>query len=150
MDFEQNLEHWNRQVTQRLTKAGELREAMRDLQVTAESPQSRVKVTVDASGSLIGLFIAERAIRQGNTAADLADEILRCFHQATRELAQRIQLAAAPIIGTDSETMVAMNQNLRERFERDEESDPTGAQVDPQWRDPARRRDSHNDFGWQE
>jgi DNA-binding protein YbaB len=119
VEFEAQLSAWNRQISQRIDEAKRLREAVGQLNASAESAGGEVRVTVDGSGDLRGLELSTRAMRT-LSGPELSDLILGTVRTAQRRLAAEVKSAATPILGDDSQSLQAMSAGLRARYGSDE------------------------------
>lgn len=122
VDFDERLNQWDQLIQNRLSQAEQLRTAVAELQVKAESEDGTVVVTLDGAGNVTDLYIAERALRSTSSAADLSDSILACINQAKRRLVSQIRDLSAPIVGADTETMAAVDRGLHQQYRIDEEN----------------------------
>jgi DNA-binding protein YbaB len=105
-------------------KAEEAKARLQQLSATLTSKDGAATVTVNASGALQKLSFNPRA--QGIPLNQLAATVLATAQRAQAQAARQITAVMAPVIGTDSEAMKFLEEQLPAPEVPDEEPPPQG------------------------
>lgn len=93
---------WERRAEQQVMLSTELSQRMQATSATAESPGGEAVVTVDHSGGMAKLQLADRAMRL--SAVELAEVILATSRSAQAKMAQQMVEVVNGTYGPGSET----------------------------------------------
>ena len=125
MDPEDAIEDWAARVERQSTLTTELSERLQQAQASAESRDGEVRVTVDHSGGLADLRLAERAMRL--SATDLSEIILATSRRAQAQLAKDVAELVSGLYGAGSQTAAFIGGTYAAQFpepdDQDEERD---------------------------
>ncbi|QGK71311.1 YbaB/EbfC family DNA-binding protein [Allosaccharopolyspora coralli] len=118
------LAGWRQQIDQKMQQAQQLQDAAKAVQVSQTSRDGVVTVTVDHTGNLVGLDLADAVLRK--RPAEISGEVLDTLRQAQSKLAERMRDVMQPVTGDDSDTLEAVVTGFRERFpEAENDTAPT-------------------------
>ncbi|WP_290061991.1 YbaB/EbfC family nucleoid-associated protein [Amycolatopsis solani] len=135
-------------------RAAEAKARLEQVSATASSPDGAVTVTVNTSGALQELTFGSRADELPR--ARLAQAVLAATRRAPVDAAQQLTAIMAPVIGTDSDAMHFLQEQIpspelpepekaapRWEFTAEESAAPPPPPVRP----PRPRPDDDEDFG---
>ncbi|MBK1784315.1 YbaB/EbfC family nucleoid-associated protein [Prauserella cavernicola] len=155
MKFAEDLTRWAQGLEQKAQRYGELQEQLDRTNVTAESPDGTVRVTVDSTGVPTELTITDRG-RSADPRA-LSAALMATMHSAQAQLRDRVSEMTSATVGDDGpgNDIVAQYQ---ERFpDPVEETAPQPPTMDvggidedtaaPEEPRPPRRRPTRQDDG---
>jgi YbaB/EbfC DNA-binding family protein len=120
---------WQSNVLGQVEATREFTARVGGLTGVAESPDGRVRVTVDRTGVPTAIDL-DRAV-EGWPADRLSEVIMATLRRAQLGLTARVEQAAADTVGAGSETAAAVLRPYYERFP--EPADPAGDEG-PEWR----------------
>jgi DNA-binding protein YbaB len=123
------LDDWSESVSSRAEQSWRLSEKVAGLSVTADGDQGAVEVTVDGSGVVTDLKLAER-VRQ-MPASRLAELILVVTKRAQGMLADRVAELTADTVGTESPSGRALVAGYAKRFPAPAPEEDRQALVEP-------------------
>jgi YbaB/EbfC DNA-binding family protein len=108
------LADWQSNVLDRVTATREFTARVEGLTGSAESPDGRIRVTVDATGVPTAIDL-DRSV-EGWPADRIGAGIMATLRQAQLGLTARVEQAAADTVGAGSETAAAVLRPYYERF----------------------------------
>jgi hypothetical protein len=111
---EEWVRSWTSSVSERAAATQSLADHVARLKVTESDPDHMITVTVNGSGVMINLQLADGASRLGMDR--LAETILRTMRRAQGALAGRVAAVAEQTVGRDSETARAVVSSFERRF----------------------------------
>lgn len=94
------LARWRGRIDQLAADTLAMREQLRELRVTERDPGGLVQVTVDSTGSLVGLRLTERVHQ--NSPDAVARTIMATLAAARSTLADQAQEVVADVVGAES------------------------------------------------
>lgn len=121
MDTNDWLASYQQDVANVAQRAEQARAQLQEVAATLSSADGAVTVTVNASGALQSLSFGSKADELPRP--QLAQAVVATARRAQAQAAQQVTAAMAPLIGTDSEAM----QFLQEQIPEPEEPDEQGA-----------------------
>lgn len=107
----ERLKAWKNRIDKLAADTRAMSERLAPVRVVTADPGGLAEVTVDSSGSLVGLRLTERI--QRTQPEVVAQAILATLAVARRELAERSQEIVAETVGVDSATGRAVVEQLR-------------------------------------
>ncbi|GAB1641467.1 YbaB/EbfC family nucleoid-associated protein [Krasilnikovia sp. MM14-A1259] len=113
-DPEDLLSDWQYRAEQQAETSLELSRRMQEVTASAESADGETVVTVNHSGGLAGLRLADRAMRL--SAVELAETILATNRRAQAQLAEKMGELVKGIYGSDSPTAAFIAGSYSEQF----------------------------------
>ena len=123
-------------LTQQAAKAQAMSQQVAGLQVSAESADGSVVVTVSGLGTVTDLRLGEATRKR--PAAETAAEILSVMRRAQARLASQVAVIAAATVGVDSTAGRALVASFEQRFPAAtwDDASTDGSSID--WRRHAR------------
>jgi hypothetical protein len=115
------------EITDIAQRAEEAKERLQRVAATATSNDGAATVTVNVSGALQQLVFGPKADQLSRT--ELAASVLATAHRAQLQAAQQLTAVMAPLIGTDSDAM----KFLEEQIPAPEVPEETPPAAGPQW-----------------
>lgn len=113
MNPEEVLVDYEAKLAEVTRRAEQVRDGLARTTVTGRSADGHISVTVNASGNVVGLKLADAACDQ--PGAELAEAILRTIARAQSELAGAVQAAMAPELA-GSNVMAELDAQYRTTF----------------------------------
>lgn len=115
-------------------RAEEAKERLQRVAATATSKDGAATVTVNVSGALQQLAFGPKADQMSR--AELAASVLATAHRAQAQAAQQLTAVMAPLIGTDSDAMKFLEEQIPAPEVPEEEPPAAGQQwqLDPEQR----------------
>jgi DNA-binding protein YbaB len=101
-DARQRLDAWKGRIDKLASDTKAMSDQFQQLQVTRKDPDGLAEVTVDSTGSLIGLRLTREIERSSPEV--IAATIMSTIRGAKAELAERTQEIIAETVGADSAT----------------------------------------------
>jgi len=114
------LEHGVRQAEQTAERLGWLGEQLDELTVSGTSGDGRVRATVNSSGALVDLDIADEM--SGRRGREIAEAVLSCVRTARARLATRAGEITGEALGEESPLARRLTDHMRSRLS--DEPDP--------------------------
>jgi DNA-binding protein YbaB len=136
-DARDRLEAWKGRIDKLAADTKAMSDRFQELQVTTTDAKGMAQVTVDSSGSLVGLRLT-REIEHAEPDA-VAKAIMDTIRKAKAELAERSQEIIADTVGTESPAARAIADRVGQHL-RGEASDEQGGEDEDNadelsWRD---------------
>jgi DNA-binding protein YbaB len=126
-DARQRLEAWKGRIDKLAADTKAMSDRFQQLQVTKKDRDGMAEVTVDSTGSLVGLKLSREIDRSAPDV--IAATIMSTIREAKAELAQRSQEIVAETVGTESAAARAIAERVGEQLRRQpaghEEHDPS-------------------------
>ncbi|TDV57220.1 YbaB/EbfC family nucleoid-associated protein [Actinophytocola oryzae] len=121
-DARQRLEAWKGRIDKLAADTQAMSDRFQQLQVTRRDRDGMTEVTVDSSGSLVGLKLTREIDRSAPDV--IAATIMSTIREAKAELAERTQEIVEETIGTDSPAGRAIAERVGDQLRgtRDDES----------------------------
>jgi hypothetical protein len=108
------LDAWTAGVNEQARAAADLARQVSARTGTAESPDGLIRVTVDSTGQVERLDLADPPA--GLTGAELSRRIMRVMREAQARLAAAVAETVERTVGTDTETGRAVIHSFEARF----------------------------------
>jgi DNA-binding protein YbaB len=125
----ERLAAWKGRIDKLAADTKEMSDRYQQLEVTASDPRGMARVTVDSSGSLIGLRLT-REIEKASPD-EVASTIMRTIRAAKTELADRSEEIIAETVGTESPAARAIASRVGEQLRRGAEDDELEEAAEP-------------------
>lgn len=126
-DARQRLEAWKGRIDKLAADTKAMSDRFQQLQVTKKDRDGMAEVTVDSTGSLVGLKLSREIDRSAPDV--IAATIMSTIRAAKAELAERSQEIVAETVGTESAAARAIaervGEQLRGKPAEGEEYDPS-------------------------
>ena len=113
-DARQRLDAWKGRIDKLASDTKAMSDQFQQLQVTRKDPEGMAEVTVDSTGSLIGLRLTREIER--SSPEIVAATIMSTIRGAKAELAERTQEIIAETVGTDSAAGRAIAERVSEQL----------------------------------
>ena len=113
MNPEEVLVDYEAKLAEVTRRAEQVRDGLARTTVTGRSTDGHISVTVNASGNVVGLKLADAACDQ--PGAELAEAILRTIARTQSQLAGAVQAAMAPEL-SGSNVMAELDTQYRTTF----------------------------------
>lgn len=113
MNPEDVLVDYEAKLAEVTRRAEQVREGLARTSVTGRSADGHISATVNASGNVVGLKLADAACDQ--SGADLAQAILRTVARAQSELAEAVRASMAPELA-GSDLLAELDTQYRTNF----------------------------------
>lgn len=137
-DARQRLEAWKGRIDKLAADTKAMSDRFQQLQVTKKDRDGMAEVTVDSTGSLVGLKLSREIDRSAPDV--IAATIMSTIREAKAELATRSQEIVAETVGTESPAARAIAERVGEQLRgqpaEQDEHDPS---------EPARDAGGHTD-----
>jgi DNA-binding protein YbaB len=130
------IDNLSASVTEQAAKAQAMSQQVADLQVSAESPDGSVLVTVSGSGAVTNLRLGEATRKR--PADETAAEILSVMRRAQAKLVSQVADIAAATVGSDSAAGRAVVASFEQRFTAESWDDAEAGGSSSDWRRHAR------------
>ncbi|WP_018217651.1 YbaB/EbfC family nucleoid-associated protein [Salinispora vitiensis] len=114
LNSEDLLHDWQQRADQHAQLSLEMSRRMQEVTATARSTDDEVEVTVDHTGSMTALRIADYAMRL--PAADLSSLVLATSQQAQAKMAQQVGELVQGMYGSDSPTAAFVTGAYNQQF----------------------------------
>jgi DNA-binding protein YbaB len=111
-DPDQLTADYEDKVAQAQQRAERIRDGLTALRVTERTQDGRVSVTVNASGNLVDLRLADGP--QGKAGPELAQDIMRTIHRAQSHLADAVLAGLGEVAGP--ETLAELENQYRTTY----------------------------------
>lgn len=113
----EHLAAWKGRIDKMARDTEAMRQQLQDLRVTASDPNGLVEVSVDSTGTLVGLRLTERISR---VAPDVvAQTIMTTLGKARNMLADQSKEIIADTVGTESAAARAIAESVDRHLRRD-------------------------------
>lgn len=130
MRTEQELQRWAAEATAKAEKYQAVSQQVAGVNITEVSRDGIVRVTVDATGAVVNLEIADQ--HREVVGAALAASVLATMRKAQARIAGRVSEIVAEVGVEDRGTASALVSSYQQRFpEPEPETPPWAAQVRP-------------------
>ena len=130
------IDNLSASLTEQAAKAQAMSQQVAGLQVSAESPDGSVVVTVSGSGAVTNLRLGEATRKR--PADETAAEILSVMRRAQARLASQVADIAAATVGSDSTAGRAVVASFEQRFPAESWDDGEAGGSTSDWRRHAR------------
>jgi hypothetical protein len=134
-DARQRLDAWKGRIDRLASDTKAMSDQFQQLTVTRKDPDGMAEVTVDSSGSLIGLRLTREIERSSPDV--VAATIMTTIRGAKAELAARTQEIIAETVGTDSATGRAIAERVGQQLLAEQTRDDGYGRYDDYEPDPA-------------
>lgn len=118
-DARKRLEAWKGRIDKLATDTKAMSDRFQDLQVTATDPKGMAEVTVDSTGSLVGLRLTREIERVEPDV--VASAIMNTIRKAKSELADRSQEIIEDTVGTESPAARAIAERVGQQLRGDQD-----------------------------
>lgn len=136
-DARQRLEAWKGRIDKLAADTKAMSDRFQQLQVTKKDRDGMAEVTVDSTGSLVGLKLSREIDRSAPDV--IAATIMSTIREAKAELAERSQEIVAETVGTETAAARAIAERVGEQLR----GQPVEPDYDPS--EPAGDAGSHID-----
>jgi DNA-binding protein YbaB len=113
----ERLAAWKGRIDKMAAETQAMGARLQELRVTASDRNGLAEVTVDSTGTLVGLQLTERIGRV--TPEGVAQAIMTAFGEARNRLADRSQEVVAETVGTESPAARAIADSIDRHLRRD-------------------------------